>query len=77
MKTKTVLYMDMFNPTETIMAKNKLVSELGYYKGRITQHVFENTKEAAQHKKCRCHHPNFIGGVCRFRNCAHDEAHHN
>jgi hypothetical protein len=77
MKSKMVEYRDMFNPSQKITAKNKLVQSW-YQRSRdnIREYVSVNTREAAQHKKCRCHHPNFISDVCTYRNCNHDIYHH-
>lgn len=77
MKQKTVEYLDMFNPAETIVAPNKLLSWIQLSNYHIKEYVHLNTREAAQHKKCRCHHPNFINGTCHYRTCNHDEGHHN
>ena len=77
MKTKRVQYLDMFNPTETIVAPNKIQSWVGRSNYPIKEYVHLNTREEVQHKKCRCHHPNFINGVCHYRTCNHDEKHHN
>jgi hypothetical protein len=85
---RLVQYHDLFNNQEVFTARNRLsrnrpslVTSINRTKTRL---VFDNedekTKyyvEKAKRSVCKCHHPNFISGVCNYRNCFHSEKNHN
>jgi len=83
MKTKMVSYINMFNPSEIIVAKNKVLTEIQYINQRLVGKVFKNKEEKenflrkiAYETECNCHHYTGDGGICYYRNCRHDMKDH-
>ena len=72
MRTKKVVYQDLFNPQETREAPNKIL--LGFFP-RLRNRISQFNKDKGT--DCRCHHPRFDGvGVCCYRTCRHKPEDH-
>lgn len=72
MRTKKVVYQDMFNPKQVFEASNKLM-DLERWREFDRGLTFE-----AYGIKCRCMHPTFYDGTntCNYRTCHHTEDDH-
>lgn len=83
MKTKSVAYRDLFDPTKTVVASNRMwtagardvfekardeVHEL-YYVGNGGREYY--LRDKAKDTKCRCRHPMIADGICHYRTCRH------
>jgi hypothetical protein len=77
MKTQIVVYRDLFNPDENILAKNRLPRKQHIHTSLKAYAKRLRTTKEYKHRECRCRHMR-IGesGICSNGRCRHFEADH-
>ena len=81
MKTKRVVYMDMFDMDKKVVAPNKLPVNKYHMLAALSKnkkfHELDPHESYLRSKshliKCKCHHPVDYGtdGICTYRSCRH------
>jgi hypothetical protein len=76
MKSQVVMYRDLFNPEENILAKNKLPCRQQYT--TTLKSFTKSLKSSMGHShKCRCKYPRIgEGGYCSNGRCRHSVVEH-